>query len=117
MLQTLRNTTTAKLLIVCSDCHQQSLEEQFIDADGKTEKNDAKLHLSKFLDVTRSDMLFADKVILVEGIAEKLLMPLFMDACGCSYEDEHISIVEIGGKHFEYFIELSMIDNFASLCS
>lgn len=89
-----------------SDCRQQSLSEQFKDADGKTEKNDAKLHLSKFLDVTRSDMLFADKVILVEGIAEKLLMPLFMDACGCSYEDEHISIVEIGGKHFEHFVEL-----------
>ena len=89
-----------------SDCHQQSLEEQFKDADGKTEKNDAKQHLSKFLDVTRSDMLFADKVILVEGIAEKLLMPIFMDACGCSYEDEHISIVEIGGKHFEHFVEL-----------
>lgn len=89
-----------------SDCHQQSLAEQFRDADGKTVKNDAKLHLSKFLDVTRSDMLFADKVILVEGIAEKLLMPLFMDACGCSYEDEHISIVEIGGKHFEHFVEL-----------
>lgn len=89
-----------------SDCHQQSLEEQFKDSDGKTEKNDAKLHLSKFLDVTRSDMLFADKVILVEGIAEKLLMPLFMDACDCSYEDEHISIVEIGGKHFEHFVEL-----------
>ena len=90
----------------CSDCCQQSLKEQFKDADEKTEKNDAKLHLSKFLDVTRSDMLFADKVILVEGIAEKLLMPLFMDACGCSYEDEHISIVEIGGKHFEHFVEL-----------
>ena len=89
-----------------SDCHQQSLEEQFKDADGKTEKDDAKQHLSKFLDVTRSDMLFADKVILVEGIAEKLLMPIFMDACGCSYEDEHISIVEIGGKHFEHFVEL-----------
>ena len=89
-----------------SDCRQQSLAEQFKDTDGKTEKNDAKLHLSKFLDVTRSDMLFADKVILVEGIAEKLLMPLFMDACGCSYEDEHISIVEIGGKHFEHFVEL-----------
>lgn len=89
-----------------SECHQQSLAEQFKDSDGKTAKNDAKLHLSKFLDVTRSDMLFADKVILVEGIAEKLLMPLFMDACGCSYEDEHISIVEIGGKHFEHFVEL-----------
>lgn len=89
-----------------SDCRQQSLKEQFTDTDGKTAKEDAKLHLTKFLDVTRSDMLFADKVILVEGIAEKLLMPLFMDICGCSYEDEHISIVEIGGKHFEYFIEL-----------
>lgn len=89
-----------------SDCRQQSLEEQFKDSDGKTDKKEAKLHLTKFLDVTRSDMLFADKVILVEGIAEKLLMPLFMDACGCSYEDEHISIVEIGGKHFEHFVEL-----------
>lgn len=89
-----------------SDCRQQSLQEQFTDSDGKTVKEDAKLHLTKFLDVTRSDMLFADKVILVEGIAEKLLMPLFMDACGCSYEDEHISIVEIGGKHFEHFVEL-----------
>ncbi|WRK56090.1 ATP-dependent endonuclease [Coprobacillaceae bacterium CR2/5/TPMF4] len=39
-------------------------------------------------------------------MAEKLLMPLFMDVCGCSYEDEHISIVEIGGKHFEHFVEL-----------
>lgn len=89
-----------------SDCRQQSLQEQFTDSDGKTVKEDAKLHLTKFLDVTRSDMLFADKVILVEGIAEKLLMPLFMDVCGCPYEDEHISIVEIGGKHFERFVEL-----------
>lgn len=90
----------------CSDCRQQSLQEQFTDSDKKTEKKDAKLHLTKFLDVTRSDMLFADKVILVEGIAEKLLMPLFMDVCECPYEDEHISIVEIGGKHFEHFVEL-----------
>lgn len=88
------------------DCHQQSLKEQFKDVNNNGVKQTAKLHLTKFLDVTRSDMLFADKVILVEGIAERILMPLFMDTCGCSYEDEHISIVEIGGKHFEYFIEL-----------
>ena len=51
-------------------------------------------------------MLFANRVILVEGLAEKLLMPLFMEICNCSYEDEYISIVEIGGKHFEHFVEL-----------
>jgi len=110
-----------------SDCKQQSLAMQFCDeaeshtdednagikkdpqknADtNKTDKQEAKDHLTKFLDVTRSDMLFADKVILVEGIAERLLLPLFMEKCHCSYENEHISIVEIGGKHFEHFIEL-----------
>jgi len=103
-----------------SECRQQNLAEHFsdktetdkTDADEKDTKKEksakqkAKEHLSKFLDVTRSDMLFADKVILVEGIAEKLLLPLFMEKCGCAYEDEHISIVEIGGKHFEHFVEL-----------
>jgi len=83
-----------------SDCKQQCLKAHFAD------KKEAKVHLTKFLDVTRSDMLFADKVILVEGIAEKLLLPLFMEKCSCAYEDEHISIVEIGGKHFEHFVEL-----------
>lgn len=89
-----------------SDCTQQSLLEQFANKDGTTIKAEAKVHLTKFLDVTRSDMLFSDKVILVEGIAEKLLVPLFMEICGSPYEDEHISIVEIGGKHFKYFVEL-----------
>lgn len=105
-----------------SDCRQQSLAKLFSDkkesektdvgekddTDKKenSDKQTAKEHLTKFLDVTRSDMLFADKVILVEGIAEKLLLPMFMEKCGCAYEDEHISIVEIGGKHFEHFVEL-----------
>jgi len=82
------------------DCCQQSLKTHFKG------KETAKKHLTKFLDVTRSDMLFADKVILVEGIAEKLLFPLFMEKCGYAYEDHNISVVEIGGKHFNYFVEL-----------
>lgn len=91
----------------CADCKEQSLSAQFTDnEDTEKHKEKAKKHLTKFLDVTRSDMLFADKVILVEGIAERLLMPLFMEKCGCSYEDEHIAVVEIGGKHFEHFVEL-----------
>lgn len=80
-----------------ADCKQQSLKKQF--------ENDerAKKHMMKFLDVTRSDMLFAEKVIFVEGIAEKLLLPKFLEKCGYSYEDEHLSIVEVGGKNFAYF--------------
>lgn len=92
--------------IAPQDCINQSLELQFKDEGEKKQKSEAKKHLAKFLDVTRSDMLFADKVILVEGIAERLLLPYFMEKCGYAYEDEHISIVEIGGKHFEHFVEL-----------
>lgn len=92
--------------ILPPEVEQQSLEQQFQDSDGETVKAEAKKHITKFLDVTRSDMLFADKVILVEGLAEKLMMPLFMEKCGIPYEDEHISVVEIGGKNFMYFVEL-----------
>lgn len=81
-----------------SDCKQQSMKIQF------NSDSDAKKHMAKFLDVTRSDMLFADKVILVEGIAEKLLLPKFLEKCNYPYEDEHISIVEVGGKNFSYFV-------------
>lgn len=99
MMAYLRDGGTAK-------CVQQSLKKQFLDAEGEIRKTTAKRHLTKFLDVTRSDILFADKIILVEGIAERLLMPKFMEMCGFPYEDNHVSIVEIGGKHFEHFIEL-----------
>ena len=103
------------------DCVQQRLKNQFLtnlnysecseDKEDKLKKQSkkyytAKKHLMKFLDVTRSDMLFASRIILVEGIAEKLLMPKLMEKIGYRYEDEHISIVEIGGKHFEYFLEI-----------
>lgn len=81
-----------------ADCMQQSLKKQFENDES------AKKHMMKFLDVTRSDMLFADKVIFVEGIAEKLLLPKFLEKCGFPYEDEHISIVEVGGKNFAYFV-------------
>lgn len=55
------------------DCTQQSLKAHFEDIEGETTKASAKTHLSKFLDVTRSDMLFANRVILVEGLAENFL--------------------------------------------
>lgn len=70
-------------------------------------KDTAKKHLMKFLDVTRSDMLFTNKVILVEGLAEKLLMPAFLEKIRKENdlsESEFVSIVEIGGINFDYFL-------------
>lgn len=42
-------------------------------------KEESQKHIMKFLDVTKSDMLFAKKIVLVEGLAEKLILPKFME--------------------------------------
>ena len=44
--------------------------------------DDNKKYLQKFLDVTKSQLFFANGVILVEGISEALLMPFFSNIVG-----------------------------------
>lgn len=68
----------------------------------KEELDSGKKHLRRFLDVTRCDMLFSDKIILVEGLAEKLLIPqMDKDLIG-----KHVAIVELGGINFNYFLPI-----------
>jgi predicted ATP-dependent endonuclease of OLD family len=64
-------------------------------------------HLAKFLDITRSDILFSSKVILVEGLAEKLTMPLWARLLNDENIDltkYHIVCVEVGGINFNNFL-------------
>lgn len=71
------------------------------DADKKS-----KNYVQRFLDATKSDMLFAQKVILVEGIAEKLLMSTMAKYDGKSLEDQHVAVVNINGCYFDHFLKL-----------
>lgn len=66
----------------------------------------SKAYVQRFLDATKSDMLFAQKVILVEGLAEQLLIPILAEYCSQSLEDYHISVINIGGRHFDHFLHL-----------
>ena len=66
----------------------------------------SKAYVQRFLDATKSDMLFAQKVILVEGIAEELLIPTMTKYIGQSIEDNHITIINVGGRYFDHFIKL-----------
>lgn len=70
--------------------------------DDKKSKN----YVQRFLDATKSDMLFARKVIFVEGIAEELLMSTLARYDGKSLEDQHISVVNINGRYFNHFLKL-----------
>lgn len=66
----------------------------------------SKAYVQRFLDATKSDMLFAQKVVLVEGIAEELLFPTMAKYIGQSVEDNHIAIINVGGRYFDHFIKL-----------
>lgn len=66
----------------------------------------SKKYVQRFLDATKSDMLFAQKVILVEGIAEQLLMSIFALYESKSLEDNHIAVINVGGRYFDYFLHL-----------
>lgn len=70
------------------------------------EKN--KKYLAKFLDVTKSQLFFSNGTILVEGISEALLLPVFSRIMGKEYDIEKkgIEIVNINGVAFEHFAKL-----------
>ncbi len=53
-------------------------------------------YLERFLDVTKANLFFARGVLIVEGSAEALLLPALAEACGRSFSDAGVSIVNVG---------------------
>ena len=67
---------------------------------------DNRKYLSKFLDVTKSQLFFSNGTILVEGISEALLLPTFARKLGYDLDKYGIEIVNVGGVAFEHFAKL-----------
>ncbi|WP_197412746.1 ATP-dependent endonuclease [Kocuria rosea] len=63
-------------------------------------------HLGRFLDATKSMMLFSSAVILVEGIAELLLVPVLLDREGVSLREQGVTVVSVDGLAFDPFVKL-----------
>lgn len=73
--------------------------------------------LHKFLTLTRCDLFFADKVILVEGQSEHILLPRmiekFDEENGTKLSNKYISIIEVGGAYAHKFYNfLEFIDTY-----
>ena len=74
--------------------------------DKSKEKNTIH-YLSKYIDATKSRMFFSRKVILVEGISEQLLIPVFfkidyketLEKVGCN-------IINVNGVAFSHFLKI-----------
>jgi len=63
--------------------------------------------LERYLDATKSTLLFARKIILVEGAAELILLPcLVHEMMEIDLEKHGISVISVNGTHFAPFMKL-----------
>lgn len=81
----------------------------------KLELNDLR-KINQYLDATKAALLFARRVILVEGISEAVLLPIFVKYCVYSEESvEHkrlrrlfhgVTVISVGSVDFTPYIKL-----------
>lgn len=62
--------------------------------------------LERYLDVTRAEMLFSRGIILVEGDAEKFLLPVFADTMGYNLDHLGITVCSVAGTNFAPYVKL-----------
>jgi putative ATP-dependent endonuclease of OLD family len=74
--------------------------------------------LERYLDATKSNLLFARKVVLVEGPAELFLIPaLLKKVKGIDLDREGISVIPIYGVHFDVYAKLFSTDSLPKKCA
>ncbi|RQM31954.1 ATP-dependent endonuclease [Rhodococcus ruber] len=62
--------------------------------------------IDRYLDATRSELVFARRVLLVEGVAEQLMIPSLARTIDVDLDKVGISVCAIGGTHFASYIKL-----------
>jgi len=73
------------------------------------ERQEDKEFLHKYLTLTKCDLFFSDKTMLIEGPTERILMPLIIDKVDENLADElklksqFISVIEVGGAYMHHF--------------
>lgn len=72
----------------------------------------SKAYVQRYLDATRSDLFFANKLIFVEGIAEELLIPTFAKYLGYDLAKQHVLIVNMGGRYYNHFLKMFEDDSY-----
>lgn len=62
--------------------------------------------LQRYIDVTRAELFFSRGVILVEGDAERFLVPAFADALGISLDALGVTVCSVAGTNFGPYVKL-----------
>lgn len=101
---TITAKTDIEKIVVMRRASATSVIEPLHLADAFAGQDDHKRYVHKFLDVTRSQLLFANGALFVEGITEALLMQRFSELIGLSLRDHGIEVVVIDSNEgFDHF--------------
>ncbi len=71
-----------------------------------------KKFLHQYLTLTRCDLFFADKAVLVEGTSERMLLPMMikkleaLEPNGPKLSSQYLTILEVGGAYAHIFFTL-----------
>jgi predicted ATP-dependent endonuclease of OLD family len=67
--------------------------------DAFGEDTETRIFAERYFQVQHSDLLFADAAIFVEGTAERMLVPLFIERDFPKLSKKYVSFLDIGGSH------------------
>lgn len=100
-------------LILCNRKDVFPLGDYDLIESGKTVKRsytklkkDDYVYLSRFLDVTKSNLFFAKGVILVEGWSEEIIIPELAKKIGYDLTKKEVSIVNVGSTAYLHFAKI-----------
>lgn len=71
-----------------------------------------KLFLHQYLTLTRSDLFFADKAVLVEGLSERLMLPIVVgkletaEPAAPKLSAQYTTVMEVGGAYAHIFFDI-----------
>ncbi|MBM3703204.1 MAG: DUF2813 domain-containing protein, partial [Actinobacteria bacterium] len=82
-------------LIICFDKYVFPMGDTYTELDSSDYN-----FLERFLDVTKANLFFTRGLILVEGWAEELIVPILAKKIDCDLTEKGISIVNVAGTHF-----------------
>lgn len=88
-------------LIICKEKDTFSLAKGMTKLDGKNLK-----YLSRFLDVTKSNLFFSKGVIIVEGWSEKIIIPEMAKKLNYNLTKHEVSIVNVGSTAYLPFAKI-----------
>ncbi len=80
------------------------IDENAKDDDVLKINNKRKSKLQRYLDVTRGEIFFTKRVILVEGVAELILLPIIAKINGYDLDQNSVTVINCLGLNFEMFV-------------